>query len=333
MGRTNGSGGGVVLALIGFGVLAGAAMMFVKVLVGEMTPLQAVAARTVLAAISVGAVMLVTRTGIPRSADYLRGVVVLALLDGVIPYMLIAWGQLHVTSASAGVLLSTMPLFTTLFAFVSRENQSIGASAMAGLLCGFGGVALLAGPSALEVTSSGTGGLLAVMMAAASYALAAVLMRRMMRGSVNALALTGAKLGVSAVVVVPLAAAIDGAGAYASLSEGAYASLVLLGFGSTGLGRCLYIWAIAQAGSVKASLVTYIAPVVAILLGWAVLDEPLGERTLGGAALIIFGVASVMFGTRLLTAVREVRALATTTFTAVRCRKGRCASVEVNAMP
>ena len=80
----------------------------------------------------------------------------------------------------------------------------------------------------------------------------------------------------------------------------------MLGLGSTGLGRCMYLWAVGKAGSVKASLVTYIAPVVAILLGWPLLGETIDARMLAGAGLIVSGVASAMFSRQIEAALRDV---------------------------
>jgi len=138
----------------------------------------------------------------------------------------------------------------------------------------------------------------ALLLAAASYAAATVYARGLLNIA-TPLALTGAKLTIAAVIVVPLALTIDGPANFVAMSNEGWASLIALGFGSTGLGRAVYVWAIGKAGSVKASLVTYIAPVVAIALGWSLLGETVDLRTLGGAAMIVAGVASAMFGRQL----------------------------------
>jgi drug/metabolite transporter (DMT)-like permease len=70
--------------------------------------------------------------------------------------------------------------------------------------------------------------------------------------------------------------------------------MLVLGVVSTGLGRLVFLWAIATAGSVRASLVTYVLPVSALVLGWAVLGEPITWEMLGGMALVLTGVAAVL---------------------------------------
>ena len=295
----------VLLAIVGFGVLAGAAFIFVKVLVAELTPLQVVASRTMAGSIAVVGVMLLTRTSLPKSTAFVRGVLVLGVLDGVAPYLLVAHAQVHVTSATAAILVSTMPLFTTLFAWWSLREQTMGPATLAGIAAAFAGVTILAGPEALDLRGDDTLATLALLLAAASYAAATVYARGLL-SIATPLALTGAKLTIAAAIVAPLALVIDGTSNFATLSNEAWACLVVLGFGSTGLGRAVYVWAIGKAGSVKASLVTYIAPVVAIALGWALLGETVELRTLGGAAMIVAGVGAAMFGRQIEAARRRV---------------------------
>jgi drug/metabolite transporter (DMT)-like permease len=224
-----------------------------------------------------------------------RGVILLALLDSVIPYLLIAYGQLHVTSATTAILVATMPLFTTLFASLADRHHAPQASALTGVVAGFGGVAVLVGPQALTTGASATPGLAAILIAAACYAAATVHARTLLKRD-TPIALTAAKLVVAAAIVLPIALAVDGAGNLTTMSSGGYASLVALGFGSTGLARCIYLWAVSEGGSVRASLVTYIAPVSAILLGWLILHESPAPRELVGAVLVVGGVAYVIAG-------------------------------------
>ena len=127
-------------ALAGFGMLAGCAFLFVKVLVGELTPLQLVAARSLTAAITVGSVMLITKARVPLTRSYLKGAVLLALLDGLIPYVLVAWAEIHVTSGVTALLIATMPLFTTVFAAMSGDRERVSRQVVVGVLSGFAGI-------------------------------------------------------------------------------------------------------------------------------------------------------------------------------------------------
>jgi drug/metabolite transporter (DMT)-like permease len=279
----------VVASIVGFGILAGAAFVFVRILVRELTPLQLVGARTATGAFAVMAFVSLSRASFRVSLLWTPGVILLALLDSVIPYLLIAYGQAHVTSATTAILVATMPLFTTLFASVAGQGQAPHSTAVAGVLAGFGGVAILVGPKALTADTSATPSLIALLIAASCYAAGTVHAKNLLKHD-TPLALTAAKLVVSAALVLPIALTVDGGGNFTAMSSGGYASLVALGFGSTGLARCVYLWAVSESGSVRASLVTYIAPVAAIILGWVILHETPALRELAGALLVIGGV-------------------------------------------
>jgi drug/metabolite transporter (DMT)-like permease len=133
-----------------------------------------------------------------------------------------------------------------------------------------------------------------VIAAAASYGAASVYARFLLRRA-DALSLTGTKLALGALIAFSLTFAIEGTPDYGALSLEGSLALLALGIFSTGVAFALYFWVVASAGSVYASLVTYIVPVVGLFLGWAVLDEEIGPSTIAGAALIAAGVAGVMY--------------------------------------
>ena len=109
------------------------------------------------------------------------------------------------------------------------------------------------------------------------------------------LSLAGLELLIAAVIAAPLALAVDGT-PDSTLSAEAAGSLLAIGIGSTGVAFVAYIWLVDKAGSVRASLVTYVVPVVGLFLGWAVLGEDIGPGAIAGTALIIAGTAGAMLG-------------------------------------
>ncbi|HXG37034.1 MAG TPA: DMT family transporter [Dehalococcoidia bacterium] len=285
-------------ALLAFGLAGGSAFMFVKLLVGELTPLQLVTGRVAMASLPLLVMMVITGSDPRISARFLASVTLLAVTDTIAPYLLIAWSQLHVSSSMAALLISTMPLFTTLIASRTAKDETSTSTAIAGMVIGFLGIAVLTGPEALNVTNTSALGAFAVITAAACYAAGAVYSKSLMR-SADPIGLSAIKLASATLILVPLTAYLDGVQGYATLSSEGWLGLTAVGLVSTGVGRCVYQWVIGVAGSVRASLVTYIIPVVALFLGWAVLDEPIGLRTIVGASLIISGVASAMYGPQL----------------------------------
>jgi drug/metabolite transporter (DMT)-like permease len=219
-------------------------------------------------------------------------------LDGVIPYVLISWAAQTVDAGLAAVLVATMPLFTAVIATATMKDERLSASAVVGIGVSVLGVAVLAGPGALEVGDSSALGMLAIVAAAASYGAGTVYARFLLRNG-DPVSITGMKLVLATLFLAPVTFAQGGAAAFASLSPQGWVSLAILGVAATGLGRVLYLWVIRSAGSVRASLVTYITPVVGVFLGWGVFGESIGPNIIGGGALVAAGVASVMYGRHL----------------------------------
>jgi drug/metabolite transporter (DMT)-like permease len=284
-----------LLALLVVGLGSGSAFMFTRIAVEELSPLQIVFARVALGVPPVWAVMALTRAWTPPSLSLIRGVTLLALLDTIVPLLLTAWAGSRIDSSTAAVLVSTMPLFTVLIAAATRQDEDIGGTVLLGVVTGFLGVIVLAGPQALDPSSSDGAGIAAVVLASIAYAAGAVYARSLLKRG-DPISLTGLKLTVSLVVLAPLALGLEGAGTYSSLQTDTLLAVTVLGIGSTGLGRCVHLWMVRRSGSVRSSLIGYAIPVIALFLGWAVLDEPLTEQKLAGAGLIVVGVAGVSFG-------------------------------------
>jgi drug/metabolite transporter (DMT)-like permease len=281
--------------LLILGALFGAAFLFMKVLVDEIAPIEIVAGRLFLGALVVFAIMAARGKTIRINRSMIGKISLLALLDSVIPFTLIAWAETRIDSGTASVLISTMPIFTVLIATTALPDERLAPARLLGIPLGFLGVLALTGGDVLNVTSGSAVGQLAVVGAAVSYGGAAVYAKVLLRTE-DALSLTGTKLAAGAVMASVLVVATQGAPAYASLSAEGALALVALGVLSTAIAFTLYFWLVGAAGSVYASLVTYIVPVFGLLLGWAVLGETIGVGTALGAGLIALGVAGVMYG-------------------------------------
>jgi drug/metabolite transporter (DMT)-like permease len=200
-----------------------------------------------------------------------------------------------VDSGLAAVLNATVPIFTAVFASAFLTDERFTTGRVAGLGLGFLGIIVLTGEDVLNITDSSVLGELAVVGAAACYGLSATYSRTLLR-TYDPINLSALQLFMATALAVPLVFLFSGEPSYGSMSLEAWASLLTLGLAGTGIAYIVYLWLIEHTGSVRASLVTYIVPVVALILGWAVLDESIGWNTLAGAALIIVGVATVARG-------------------------------------
>jgi drug/metabolite transporter (DMT)-like permease len=283
----------LVLLLV-LSLVWGASFLFIKVVVEDTSPIPLVQARMVLGALTMVAVMVWRRLSLTAPPGFLLKVAALAVISNIIPFLLISWGEIHITSGLASVLNSTTPLFTVLFAAILLTQERLTPLALMGLLVGFVGVIVLTGRDVLDFTRADVLGQLAVVAASACYGLGAVFARSLLRAK-DPLSLAGLQLVLGSVVMAPVLFASGGVPDY-SLSVQAWGSLLALGVLGTGLAYIIFLWLLEASGPVKASMVTYIIPIVGLLLGWAVLGESIGLNTVLGAALIIIGVAMVAWG-------------------------------------
>ncbi len=207
-----------------------------------------------------------------------------AVAEVVIPFPAIAFGEERISSSLSAILISTMPLLVALLSLWINRSQRPTPIRLAGLLLGFGGVVALVG---IDVAgkSSELVGAIAILIAAIGYTFGSTLVNlRLTR--LDPRATMGASLGIAAVLLAPYAA-LDPP--RATPSSGAFAAVIALGLLCTALAFVIFTVLIAEAGTSRASVITYINPLVAVILGVALLGEQLGPGAIVGLALILAG--------------------------------------------
>lgn len=302
---------GLFLAL---SAIWGTSYLFIKIGLEEgMAPLTLVSLRTILGAGILAAVMLWKRVSLPRSRAAWRHLGVVGMTNIVLPFVLITWGELSISSGMAGILTAMVPLFAVVLASLVLGDEPVTVGRAAGLVIGFGGVVLLASPSVAAVGTGDDGalavvGMISVVLATASYAVAAVYTRHRLSGkpivegpdgSLRALTTLEISFGqafVAMLVITPVAVLLerpDGGILAGPATGAALFSILWLGLLGSGLAYVLYFAIIARWGATRATLITYVMPIVAVAAGFVVLGETLRPVELVGAGLIIAGVVLV----------------------------------------
>ena len=291
-----------LLALLA--VLWGIPYLLIRVAVEELSPAVVVFARCALGAAVVLPIALATG-GLRGLRARLRELVVLAAVEMALPFTFITVGEQAISSSLAGILVACAPLFVALLAArVDRAELVTGRRAL-GLLLGFAGVVSLLGldvrGDARELAGAGL-----VLLAALGYAAGSLMLKLRFADA--------APLGVMALVMAVSAALLAAPAALTAPARVPTAevlgALAVLGTACTGGAFALFAVLNAQVGPSRASVVAYLAPGVAVLLGAVVLHEPVGASTLLGLALILVGsrLVTATAGARLLPARRRAAA-------------------------
>ncbi len=288
--------------LLALALIWGAAFFCIKVAVTHVEPLTYVWLRLSIAAAALWALLRWRGERLSLPLPIWGAILVLALLNNMIPFVLFGWGQQRIASGLASILNATTPIWGVLAAHLGTRDERMTPTKILGVLVGFAGVATMIGPDLL------LGGdrllpQLACLAAAFCYALAGVWARRFKSLGVTPLKVAAAQLAVGAFAMAPLALAIDQPWLDAWPPLEAWAAIVALALVATAFGYVLYFRLIDSAGATNALLVTLLVPPTAILLGGLFFHERLSVGQFGGLAFIAFGLA--LIDGRLLTLFRR----------------------------
>ena len=275
--------------LLLLGAIWGGSFLLIKIAVATLPPLTVAAGRIVTGALLMGALLAVRRTRLPADPAIWARLALMGTLGTVLPFALINWGETHIDSGLAAILMSAVPIFTIFLAHFLRTDERIDAGKIAALILGGAGVLVLIGPDALGGLGSDLLGQLAILGACCCYAINSLTARQLAGQSAEAV--TAGMLLAAALAAVPLSLLLDRPWRI-DISPGSAGAVVALGILPTALGYLVAFRIIASAGAGFASLNNYLVPLFGVFWGTALLGERPHPQALAALALIFLGVAA-----------------------------------------
>lgn len=278
-----------MLLLVMLGAAWGSSYLFIKVAVDDISPATMTAARLLLAAVVLGAVV-VSRKGVRRVRDDLlrarRASLLLGVVNLALPTWLVAWGEQHIDSGTAAIAQASVPVFVVLLAVRLLPEERATAGRLVGIGIGVAGVALLVGGQSAQrsVAVLGVG---AVIASSLSYAAAAIYIRSR-TPALDGPTLVVGELIVGGVILLPFATLQLPDHLPARDSLAAIVALAVIG---TVAAQLMLFRLLRIIGPGRASVVTYLIPAFALGYGWVLLDERVSAVSLAGLACILAGVA------------------------------------------
>ncbi|MFT5540644.1 MAG: drug/metabolite transporter (DMT)-like permease, partial [Alphaproteobacteria bacterium] len=278
-------------------VVWGGAFALIKIAVETISPLSMVAARITLAAMLLYVIARVageTLPGLKNRTDLsIWGhFLAVGMLGNGIPFTLVSWGELEVSSSLAAILIGVMPVFTVALARATGIEAHIGWRRFSGICVGLAALVVLMGPAALgEMGGRAILAQLAVAGAAACYAATAVYAKKL-TFTVPTLTLAAATMIASALVMVPVALIFDQPWTLRP-SAGAITAVAALGIFPTALAAIVYLRLLVSAGPTFASMINYLIPAFGAIVGISWLGETLGPREIIALALILAAIGLV----------------------------------------
>lgn len=279
-------------ALALLGLIWGGSFFFGKVAIAEIPPLTMVLTRVAIGALALWIIARARGVHMPLNRRLAAEFMLLAVIANIIPFGLIAWSQQHLPSGLSSILNAATPLFTVLVAQAFTHDEKFTLGKLTGVSLGFLGVAVMMGPALLgQLGGHELPAQLAAIGATVSYGFAAVYSRRFRH--LPPLGIAMVQLASSSLLLLPAVALIDRPWLLPAPSLPVIGALLGLGVLSTGLAYILYFRIVGRNGATNISLVTFLVPVSAILLGALVLGEALEPREFAGFAIIALGLAAI----------------------------------------
>lgn len=285
----------IMILILGF--VWGGTFLVIEIALRGITPVWLAAFRIGFAALLTGAIWRFSGRGLfvdPPSRTALVQLALVGALSSAVPFMLLGWGQQYVTSGFAGVSMAAVALIVLPLAHVFVPGERMTLRRTLGLCIGFAGVVILIGAQAFDRSGNDLEwlGRLACLGVATCYAVSSIIMRRL--PAIDPIGLSAATLMIGAFIVLVAAFTIEGP---PPLPDGqTLAVLAALGLIPTAAANLLRVFVVRSAGPVFMSLVNYQVPVWSVVLGAAILGEPLPPALLYALALILAGVGLSQYG-------------------------------------
>lgn len=279
--------------LLMLAVLWGGSFFFTAVALRELPPITIVFLRVMLAAATLYIVITVMGIRMPREKSAWIAFLQMALLNNVIPFTLLVWGQTRVASGAASIILATTPIFTTILANYFTTDEKMTPLRAVGVGFGVFGVLVMLGTASLTSLGGNFIGELAIVASAFAYGASSVFARRFATLGIPPLAGSAGVLTCSALILFPVALVADRPWMLPWPSLEVISSVLAFALLATALAYVLYFRIVATAGATNLMLVTFLMPVTAILLGVMVLHETLEPRHIAGMALIAIGLLAI----------------------------------------
>ncbi len=278
------------------GLIWGTSFLWIKIAIEDITPLVLVGFRTLIGSIGLGVIIFANRNDMPtkeairaKIPDFL----LLGLINIALPWALISWGEQYIDSGIASILNSAMPLFTILIAPLLIKEERITLPRVVGLITGFLGVIILMLPSIQQGWSNHLMGMGASLLSAVLYAVSAVY-GRIRGGGLPPRVQSFLQLTSGTIIIWLLTFTLEGVPVLPAKPI-TWIAVTWLGLLGSCIAYLLYFYLLYEIGPTRTSLVTYIPPLMGVLLGIVFLNETFHWQAIIGAVLILSGIFIVNY--------------------------------------
>ena len=271
----------------------GSTWLAIRFGLGSLTPLISAGLRFFLASLFVYGMMQIKNISLQKDSLSLKLYAVLSLFSFVIPFGLVYWAEQYIPSGLASIVFAVMPFFVILYSMAAFKKESVTYNQIFGSILGFSGIVIIFSEN------------LSLDLSQQLFGIAAVLISSSMQGGIGVVIKKyGQHLNPLSMNFLPLLSAgiilIIGSVLFENSSVWifdfkAFASIIYLAFFGTLITFTTYYWLLKRMNVVILSLTAFITPIIAVILGWIVMNENFSFQTLAGSALVLIGILFANF--------------------------------------
>lgn len=277
--------------LIVLSLLWGGSFFFAEIALRDFAPFTIVFARVALASLTLFLFIKIRGGVVPKNKSAWAAFAGMGLLNNIIPFSLLFYGQTQIGAGLASILNATTPVFTVIVAHYLTTDERMTPGKIIGAALGLAGVAVLIGADALQGVSWSVLAMIGCLGAALSYAFAAIYGRRFKTMGLAPINVAFGQVTASAVMMAPIVLIVDAP--FTVPGPDAASALVALGLFSTALAYVIFFRILSSSGATNLTLVTFLIPASSVTLGVLFLGERLATSHIAGMALIAFGLAAM----------------------------------------
>ncbi len=278
----------IVLALIW-----SSSYLAIKVGILSIPPLTLVAIRMIIGTFVLLIVLRLWSLTLPTDLQSWAILLVSGLMGNIIPFSLISYGEIHIDSGLAALLMGIAPVVTVLLAPLIHPDEVLNPKIIAGITIGFLGLVILIGPSALQGLGAHVTGQLAVLAAALCYAFTTLFTRKYAK--LPALVMAAGSMLIGTVIIVVTAGIAEAPLQNGLIFDRSMLAAIYLGLFPTALATLIYFYLVPKIGAARMSQVNFVVPVAGALIGAIFLHEAISPNMIVALLLILLAVFLVTY--------------------------------------
>ena len=280
------------LAIVLMCLIWGLTWIAIKIGLEDLPPLLSAGVRFVMACAILWPVVLLRHLSLPKKWPEIRTILIPGFFIYGINYALVYWGEQYIGAGLASILFSSLPFLVALFAHYMLPNEKLTFVKLTGLTCGFSGIVLVF-YGGLSFGPDSYWGMLALLGSSVSAAYANILVKRDLHATDPMLA-TALQMSLGAFLLLGLGTITENWQSF-HLTPKAVGTLLYLSIFGSAVAFSLYFWALKKTEATKLSLIAFVTPLVALVGGYLILDEPITGRLATGSILVLAGIVIVNY--------------------------------------